>query len=838
MDFRFGRFEIRPTQRQLLVDGNPVKLGARAFDILLALVERRDRTVGKNELLDLVWPGLVVEENNLPVQISTLRRLLGSACITTIPGRGYRFTPTEQHVDDLSVAVPPASGSTVDRSRGLFASTTPLFGRDDELAALGVLLSQNRLITVTGAGGVGKSRLAHRLALTKQKDFADGVFWVELAGVEDPASVPNAIAAALGLTIGDVDPCDELVARASKLDALIAIDNAEHVATEVARIVHALLRESLRVRILVTSQVSLRVAGERVFRLGTLAVPEPDAPAEEAATFGAIQLFVERARAAERLFELREDNVSTVISICRQLDGVPLALELAAARVPSLSVAQLEHSLGQRLRLLNSGRSSAPGRQQTLRAAMEWSHGLLTPHEQMLFRRIGVFLDGFSLELAQGVASGDGIDEWDVLDLLDRLVDRSLVVVRGTDAPRYRLLETTRSYSLERLTESGETEIVLRRRTSALQGYLATLRCRYWTLSAADYAQAGSEIENLRAALEWSVSRKNERHLAYLLLGVSRVTWHASGRLFEGIERCRQLMPMPEDTPLEIQARVYEVYGGLGYLTSREDCYIAAQQAARLFRELGDADGLALALLTIAMIGSRRGRAKEVATALSEADVVVGKDSPARCRAALALSQALWHTMCGREEQALAAYFRQATCYRESKDSFRLQLAYCNAAMPEARLGQYESAIHRLQTGLAELRSMRAPHGIGQALGYLAFALALRNAPGDLEQAQAHARFAWSELRGERHSEWLIPAIAFAFARNGRSEDASRLIGYSDSVWSSEGFAARPSDSKVRDQTLNLSHGVLGAQRTADLMAEGAALNEDQAVALAFGIGR
>jgi DNA-binding winged helix-turn-helix (wHTH) protein len=293
---RFRRFEINPAERVLRVDGQPATLGARAFDLLLALAQRRDRVVTKHELLDLVWPGMVVEEHNIAAHISTLRKLLGARAIATVPGRGYRFTapPAEGFVDEAASSAPPAPSQRGLR-RPSSRELTPLLGREDDLIALAVLVQRCRLVTLVGAGGMGKSLLAQHLLSGRGGDYAHGVCWVELASVSDAAALPLRIAEALGVRPGAGEPLAALCAAVPSLTMLVALDNAEHLLADVARTAAALLEAAPGLRLLVTSQAPLRLAAEHVYRVGPLAVPEGPLPAMLAQTFPAVALL--RARA-------------------------------------------------------------------------------------------------------------------------------------------------------------------------------------------------------------------------------------------------------------------------------------------------------------------------------------------------------------------------------------------------------------------------------------------------------------------------------------------------------------------------------------------------------------
>ena len=439
---RFGRFELRPASRRLLVDARPVALGARAFDVLQALIERRERLVTKDELLDLVWPGLVVEENNLQQQISALRKILGSDAIATIPGCGYRFTlePT------LEAVVAPRLG--VPAKNNLPQQASSFIGREHELSEVKRLLTQSRLLTLVGIGGIGKTRLSLRLAADMLDAYPDGVWLVEFGAIADPLLVPSSVAQALGVQErpGTQLPY-ALCAHLKSRHLLLVLDNCEHLVKACAELAGVLLAAAPNIRILATSREPLHVHGEQRFPLPPLSLPAPDAAPDGLARAEAVQLFVERAQLQQPAFVLTERQLPVVAELCIHLDGIPLALELAAARVHSLSIEEINTRLMDRFKLLTGGSHTALPRQQTLRATFDWSYELLAEPERAVLNRLAIFLGGFTLDAALSVASDHTIDEYAVVDLLSHLVARSLVVADTNAAgTRYRLLETTRAY--------------------------------------------------------------------------------------------------------------------------------------------------------------------------------------------------------------------------------------------------------------------------------------------------------------------------------------------------------------------------------------------------------
>lgn len=527
--YKFGTVRVDPAHRTITIDGAPVKLGARAFDLLVALIERRDRVVSKHDLLDIVWPNVVVEENNLQVQIWALRKLLGPQVIATVPGRGYRFSATL--INDRRARATPAA-APADRPSALppgnvFTPPPPLYGRHAELEALHGLLEHHRLVSIVGAGGIGKTRVAQALAHARRGDYPGGVWLIELAALVDPQLVPASIAQTLSMQMSGGPTVERLAAAlASEPPLLLVLDNCEHLSDAAGELVHVMLTRTSNVRLLVTSQERLRIRNEQVFRLGPLAVPAPatdDQPLQvaHARQYGAVQLFCESVKALDPRFVLSEQNVEAVADLCRQLDGLALAIELAAARVPSLGVHGVRDRLAERLRMLTAGTRDAPRRHQTLREALEWSHGLLDEQARTVFRRMGIFSGGCTIEAVQQVVRDEQLDEWAVLDAVARLVDRSLVVADGDDEPRYRMLESARLHALDKLVEAGEVETLARRHATTFASYFKRKDDALFAGVETDdgfIAARAADFDNLRAALAWALSERGDPDVALELL--------------------------------------------------------------------------------------------------------------------------------------------------------------------------------------------------------------------------------------------------------------------------------------------------------------------------------
>jgi predicted ATPase/DNA-binding winged helix-turn-helix (wHTH) protein len=643
-DFAFGRFVVQPETRQLLLDGGAVRLGARAFDVLLALIHRRDRVVGKSELLDLVWPGLVVEENNLQVQISALRKLLGPQAIATIPGRGYRFSQKlNQGADGETAGEPPIAAP----ASGIEIEVSPaLLGRDDDLKALDALVRAHRLVTVVGAGGIGKTAVARALAHRIGDAFEHGACLVELAPVSDPSLVATTAASALQIKLGSQPPLEAMAEALAGRRMLIVLDNCEHLLLAVAELVESLGAATPGVHWLATSQEPLRIAAEQVFRIGALALPAEES-LDAARAAGAVALFEARAQAADPRFSLTAANVAVAIDICRKLDGIALAIELAAARVPLLGIEGLRGRLDERLRVLTSGSRLALPRHQTMRAALEWSHGLLTPSQQTVFRRLGVFSGSFALEAAQQVAADQDIDEWAVLDALGALVDKSLVVVEPDTGfePRYRLLETMREFALDRLQAAGDGDATRTRHLDAFVALAEQARSEsYGPQQGRLMEQLDLEVENVLAAHAWCehMADGGERDLR-LVTGLFRY-WLNRALLLLGYRVTQEALSRTGSAGHDRLRR--EALTHAGRLASRIGQYQQAIQAhdaaVALARGIGAADILSDALTFSGMSCAEQGEFAAARVRIEEAFALsrqLGADSEKFGKAALALGE-------------------------------------------------------------------------------------------------------------------------------------------------------------------------------------------------------
>ncbi|MCW3051245.1 MAG: hypothetical protein JWN14_415, partial [Chthonomonadales bacterium] len=525
---------------------------------------------------------------------------------------------------------------------------TDLIGREDERIEVAVRLRRSRLVTLTGLGGIGKTRLAREVAEEVVQEYADGVWLVALEALAEGRSVVPQIASVLGVK---EEPGRSLLRSVTehvrKKHLLLVLDNCEHLLEASAQAVAHLLQECAEVRVLATSREALGITGETAWSVPTLAVPDPAHLPEGRATllrvlmsYESVQLFVERAQAVQKTFSLTASNARTVAQVCRQLEGIPLALELAAARIKAMTIEQMASRLHNHLGLLTGGSRTAPSRQQTLRATLDWSYALLAEPKRILLRRLSVFAGGWSVEAAEQVCAGEGVEEWQVLDLLTSLVDKSLVAFEERepgDAGRYRLLEVVRQYAEERLQSSGEEERVKGRQ-------------RDWCVALAEEAEPQlrgaeqgrwlrrleTERDNLRAALSWNGPGAEA---GLRLAGALWRLWYVRGDYSEGRAYLRRTLERAE-AQAKTPARA-RTLNGAGVLAYSQSDYASApalfEESLSIRRELADRAGIAETLNNLANVALGQGEPAS-AQALYEESLNLRRESGDRHGLALTLS--------------------------------------------------------------------------------------------------------------------------------------------------------------------------------------------------------
>lgn len=568
----FGSFQLIPTRRLLLDDGKSLPLGSRALDILTVLVEHAGETVSNEQIMARAWPTTTVEEGSLRVHIGALRRTLGDGraaarFIVNVPGRGYTFVAPVSRGQSPTPLVAPRAAPAVSNLPRPLAS---IIGRADTIAAATAQLARRRLLTIVGPGGIGKTTVAVAVAEAVTASCPDGVWFVALASLADPSLVARAIGASLGVAISGADPLPELASWLRDKQALIVLDNCEHVVDAAAAAAEEILRTTQRISILATSREPLRCAGELVHRLVPLGIPPPhaDITADAALGHAAVQLFNERASASDEGYSLADADAPTVCEICRKLDGLPLALELAAVQVEVFGLRGLAEGLNDRFALLTKGRRTAIQRQQTLRATLDWSFDLLPEIERIVLRRLAVFSGDFTMEAAQAVAGDETVSCIEVVEGLANLATKSLITTDiSGDVTYHRLLETTRAYALEKLADRGEAARLRRRHAEFYRDFFEPAEDRDVSGGLAEWlAFYGRHIDNLRTALDWAFSaEEGDARIGVALTVASIPLWvHLSllGECHERVERA--LAHLDGDGPETPRQRM-RLSAGLGW---------------------------------------------------------------------------------------------------------------------------------------------------------------------------------------------------------------------------------------------------------------------------------
>jgi non-specific serine/threonine protein kinase len=741
-------------------------------------------------------------------------------------------------------AVPaPAAGSAA--TSNLPLPLTSFIGRAHDLAEVSALLTRTRLLTLTGTGGVGKTCLALEAGRTLLPQFPDGVWLVELAPLTDPVLVPQAVAAALGVREAAGRPLvAALVAALAAKRLLLVLDNCEHLVAACAEMTERLLQSCVGLRILATSREVLDIAGETVLRVPSLAVPDPRSSLslDRLAQYEAVQLFVERVRARRPHFGLTDANAPAVLQVCRRLDGIPLALELAAARVPVLSIEQVAARLEDRFRLLTGGSRTAPPRQQTLRAMLDWSYALLPEPERVLLRRLSVFTGGWTLEAAEAIYEGEGITAEAVLDLLAQLVDKSLVIAEEQDGQgRYRLLETVRQYAAEKLAAGEGESAALRGRHLAYyvalaEGAEAALR---GPMQAAAFAGLETEHDNLRAALGWAVA-SGTGEAGLRVIGAVWRFWLVRGHVGEGRAWLGRILACVEPSAIPPAVRA-KALNGTGRLVAEQGDYTAArallEEGLALYRELGDRHGVANGLNNLGTVAWMRGDYAAAHTLYGESRNLA-RELGDRWGVALALNSlgiVAWAQ--GDYVSARTFYDESLILKRQLDDQRGVADGLLNLGEVARAQGDYAAARALLEEGLALYRGLGDRRGVADGLNNLG-TVAL--AQGDYVSAQAlfdeSLTLAW-ELGDQRGVAMVLEGVAAVAAQTGQPVPAARLYGAAERLREAIGAPLPPGDRGTYDRGVAAARAGLNEVAFASVWAAGRAVSLEQALDVARGVG-
>ena len=568
-----GAFRLFPSQRLLLKGDEPVKLGSRAFDILLALTDRAGEVVGPKELIAKVWPGVFVEDVSLRVHMAALRKALeeggeGGRYLTNVPGRGYSLVAP---ISRAAIEEAPDSLAVTQSTYALPPRLERMVGRDQVVSEICEKLKSERCVSIVGPGGVGKTTAALSVAHALLGDFLGAVCFVELSPVGDPNLVAAAVSAAFHLPVQAQDPIPELNAHLRDRHVLLVLDSCEHVIDQAAVVAQRLFDGAGRLHILATSREALRTEGEYIYRLPPLVSPPEDEKltAAEALGYPAAQLFVNRMASAGLNETLSDEDVRLVSAMCRKLGGIALAIELAAGRVALFGVRETASLLNSQFALLWPGRRTAPPRHQTLNATLDWSYNLLSEAERFLLRRFSVFASGFTLDAAQQVAR-EGLEEEQLFDAIGGLLAKSLASADSSGPPtRYRLLDSTRAYARKKLEESGELETA--RRRHALY-YCELLRATTAEEVAPEKPAASVvDLDDVRAALQWSFDDGGDELLGADIATYSAPLWLGRALLTEARAWMAKAAAACADTggaPSQQQLRIQIAFASTELFTS------------------------------------------------------------------------------------------------------------------------------------------------------------------------------------------------------------------------------------------------------------------------------
>jgi len=673
---------------------------------------------------------------------------------------------------------------------------TTFIGREREIAEVKGLLASSRLLTLTGSGGCGKTRLALRVAADSVDRYPDGVWFVDLAPLADPAFVPNSVAAVLDVAEQPTRPLTDTLANYLRTKMLVLVlDNCEHLHAACQRLADQLLRASATVRILATSREALAVEGELTYRVPPLRLPDvhQPLPVVHLREYDAIRLFAERAALGQPGFTVTAHNAPAILHMCQRLDGMPLAIEFAAARVAALSVEQIAARLDDRFRLLTARPKKTVPRHQTLRATLDWSHDLLSRDEQQLFRRLSLFVGGFTLEAAEKICAGSGVEERDILDLLTRLVGKSLITFDEQDGrARYRLLESVRQYGGDRLRESGEVSDAQRRHRDWYLGLAERAAIEMYGPEDTNWLnRLEVEHDNLRAALGWTTAEKDDAEIGLRLAAALWRLWDFHTHWSEGRKWLETSLARSAD--VKSTARVRALFGA-ARLASLQRGYgramVLFEESLALAQVLGDQTGIAMALMG---------------------------------RGSVAMSQ-------GKFDAAMALFEESLSLSRELNNTFLTAINLGVMGWTAQDQEDYVQAVAWSEESLALFRTLGSKRWITYGLRVAGHAARLR---GNFERATALYRESLG-LFGETGDKWIatecIEGLAFIASARGDAQRAARLLGAAEAARETFGITTPREEAGDQEHFWVAVRDRPGRTAYAAAWAEGQALTLEQAI--------
>lgn len=817
------------TGRRCVIKGNNVEIALTKleFTLLDAFVRSPERVLSRDHLATSVYGQNQDDapDRGIDNLVSRLRKKIEAdprqplLIMSTING-GYRLAQRP-----MSPA-PDKSGGNLPRP------LTALIGRAGELARLTAAIARHRLICLAGPGGVGKTSLAIELGWQVNARFPGGIWHVDLAPLTDPDLVATTVSAALRAPLrAGGNPVDAVVAAIGKGRLLLILDNCEYQIGAVAELTATLLAQVPGLSVIVTSQEILGMPAEHIYRLEPLALPPPGAVAVE--MFGAIALFVERARAKDERFRLDAANADSVVEICHRLDGIPLAIEMAASQLHAFGLEGLRARLGERLQMLGIGSQAMASRHSTLRRMVEWSTGLLDGREGQVFRRLAIFPGDFSLEAAVAAAGLEDDSPWEIVRTLERLIDRSLLKVEPVEPRRYRLLETLRLHIGGLLAATGEGEMVAERHA---RYFMALFDRAYeeWEVSpdAEWLAIYRPEIDNVRAALAWAMRDPSRSEIAISLAGSSALFWERLSLFSEGRRYVDHAVKIvDDDTPPAVAARVLRQFGILWHASDRLRGLSALKRAVELYRGIGDRLGVGSALATIGVVYNHLGRHREAEAALFEArDSLAGSER----------HKSLYNVMNNLGARSVAtqdaiqakAFFSSALDAAEAlQDVVREMQVLANLAEVEFGLGAVANAVELGEQALSRLRSVERSPQLGWLLLNLASYLIVQ---GDVARARTYAAESLALVceDGGQALRVSLQLWALLSCLEDRPREAARLIGFVDAGYTAAGDIREPTEQMIHRRVMNHLALVLSQGDILQLTREGALLSEKRAINL------
>lgn len=774
--YRFGPFSLFPQQRKLLQGDDPIAVGQRALSILVFLVENVGRVVTYDEIMDRACGGIAIDLRTLSTHIGNLRDILGRDSIATINSQGYQFTLPVETLDR-----PLPRPTVLPRVAGVGKI------REPELAALADHLAQNRLVTVAGPGGLGKTWLALELGSRAAEQFPDGVHLIDLSPIpRDWAAVCSAVARALGVALrGVVQPGEALAGWIGLKKLLLIVDSCEGALDQAAGLIEMLLARTPHLQVLATSQESLHLPREKVYRLKPL---DLDA---------SIELFSARAAASDQNFQPGPGNAATIAEICRRLDGLPLALEMAAALLPYLSLKEVRDGLDERFEMLTQGSRVAKDSHSTLLKLVEWSHGLLNPPDRETFRRLAVFAGSFSSEAALAVAGAE-TDRWTARASLRRLNEKSLLIIEPGEAPRYRMLETMRLYARERLREAGEEAVIAERHARYYAQLLEPADAIWETIPDAEWrATYAPEIDNIRGALDWSLAEEDRTEIGIAVAGSTGRIWHMLDLVPEGRRYCDRLADRIESPMCSAAAARLMKYAGLLWRDAdRSRSVVMLERSVEIYRKLCDRPSLGIVLGLMGGYCVYLGRLTAARVALSEASTLLSAGSQVKSLYNLTMDLGSLAISARDFPEAVAYYTTARTLARDLKDPLRENIALCNLAEVEFCQGAIDHAIGRAREVSSGLRAIGEHARLAGVQVNLAAYLALR---GDCDEARTVAREALAFLR-KQGGEWLrlcLQVWALLGSLASKNVEAAQLIGFVNADYERTGYVREPLEQHI-----------------------------------------